>query len=338
MRKLNILLLVLLSTVMCLAQDAAYQTKTFNAESFMKVDIKTSGGHINVEGGAEKNATVKVKIKGNNGLNGLSKSEIEDRLQQYDLKIAVENNTLICEAKPKGKMDWRNSLSISFELKVPSEINLSAITSGGSISLMGLNGQLDFKTSGGSLVLENLKGNVMGKTSGGSISLMNGKGDVNLKTSGGSIQVENAKGDINLMTSGGSLNLKNLKGKVVAKTSGGSIRVDNADGGLDVATSGGGINLNQIKGNLSATTSGGGIDAKDITLGETLTLKTSSGNIHVDLPFNKGMDLNIKGSRIKSAKLKEVSNSLDKGYVKGRVNGGGTAVTISASSGTVYVD
>jgi hypothetical protein len=52
-----------------------------------------------------------------------------------------------------------------------------------------------------------------------------------------------------------------------------------------------------------ARTSGGGIDANIVKLGEILRLSTSAGNIHANIPFSEGMDLDIKGNRIKSDKL-----------------------------------
>jgi hypothetical protein len=75
-----------------------------------------------------------------------------------------------------------------------------------------------------------------------------------------------------------------------------------------------------------------------VKLGKILRLSTSAGNIHANIPFSEGMDLDIKGNRIKSDKLSKVSSNLSSGRVKGRVNGGGTEVTLTASSGTIFVE
>jgi hypothetical protein len=339
MKKTYLFIIAALLVTSSFAQNKTpYMVKKFPVAGIKSLEVSTSGGGINVMGKAANEAEVKVFVSGNNSKNELSAKEIEKLLENYILEIAKEGDLLRCTAKNKGQMDWKKSLSISFEIKVPEKINTNLKTSGGSISLEKLTGKLDFSTSGGSLSLTNLSGNINGRTSGGSIGLTDSDGEIDLKTSGGAIAANNSKGNINLATSGGSFDLKNLKGQIMARTSGGGIDAEMIEGSLIVSTSGGAIDLKAISGDVIATTSGGGINADIKKLGKKLKLSTSAGSIHANLPFDAGMDLDIKGSKIKSDKLAKVSNKLETGRVKGKINGGGTEVIISSSVGTVYLD
>lgn len=319
-------------------ENSPFITKEFPSKNINKLDINTSGGGITVSGTNNSEATVKVFIKGNGAKKNLTKNEIEGLLKNYDFSVKMEGNTLTCMARAKKDMNWNNGLSISFEANVPERISTDLKTSGGGITLDHLDGNINFKTSGGGLKLNKLAGTIDGKTSGGGIKLSNSEGKINLNTSGGGIDLADSKGEINVNTSGGGISLTNLKGNIKANTSGGGINSENINGSLNIATSGGSIHLEKISGDVEARTSGGNINAEIIKMGKVVRLSTSAGNIRANLPFNQGMDLDISGSRIKSEKLTKVSNNLKSGKVKGKVNGGGTAVKINAGMGTITID
>jgi hypothetical protein len=88
------------------------------------------------------------------------------------------------------------------------------------------------KTSGGSIRIGKVAGEVKAITSGGSIKVKEVKGTINAKTSGGSVTAyisEQPEGDCSLTTSGGSVSAHlagNIKVYVDAKTSGGTAHSD----------------------------------------------------------------------------------------------------------------
>lgn len=343
MKKISFILAFLFTVLWAAAQndnDKPYMVKSFNSSNFEKLVVSTFGGGINVKGNNSKTAQVKVFVKKNNNYFTQGDKNIEDELAKYIIDIGVANGELVCTAKRREeKSGWSsNNLSISFVVDVPSQIDTELKTSGGGITLANLDGNLMFKTSGGGLNLSGLSGNIDGKTSGGGIKVSDSEGKLNLKTSGGGISAKNSKGEINLYTSGGGIDLANLTGTVVAYTSGGGIDVNNTKGNLDIKTSGGSIDLMHVKGDISAKTSGGSIDAKIDQIGEYLNLSTSAGNVKVDLPFGQGMDLDLSARTIKSTKLAKVSGNLQKGKVKGKINGGGSEVKITTSTGNIYID
>ena len=316
-----------------------YITKTFNANSIKALQVRTSGGSINTTG-RDGEAKVEVIIRPNNwnGKKELSKDEIDERLQDYELTIKQEGDMLICKAKRKKEdwSDWKNSLSISFRITVPEKTTTDLATSGGSIRLANLTGNQSFTTSGGSLYLTDLKGNIKGRTSGGSIHVANCQERVDLSTSGGSIKAEDSNGDLRLITSGGSISLDNISGDIEASTSGGSIRGNNLKGSLEASTSGGSIRISKMGGSLKASTSAGSVEVEMVSLGKFLDLATSAGGIRVQMPANNGMDLDLRGNKVDVA-LKNFDGTIEKDRVKGALNGGGTAVSMRASAGSIQL-
>ncbi|MEZ4900349.1 MAG: hypothetical protein R2822_00520 [Spirosomataceae bacterium] len=322
--------------------EKPYMTKTFNAPSIKALNVRTSGGSIHVAG-HNGEAKVEVYVRSNNwnGKSELSKEEIEERLQDYELTIAQEGETLVCKAKRKNeneKWDWKKSLSISFKIIVPEKTTTDLTTSGGSIKLAKLSGIQNFTTSGGSLHLDDLSGNIKGRTSGGSIHLTNCTDQLDLTTSGGSIKADACKGDIKLVTSGGSIQLHQMSGNVRATTSGGSIKGGNIKGELVASTSGGSIHLTEVAAALKASTSAGSIDAEITSLGQYLNLSTSAGGIHVQMPLNKGLDLDLRANRVNVDDLQNFNGTKEKNRINGKLNGGGTLVTMRASSGSISIN
>jgi hypothetical protein len=300
MKKIIILALVALGSLVSYAQKEPYMVKTFNAAAIKSLKIKTFGGGVTVEGSIEAKTVVEIYIKGNSGSGNLSKSEIEERLQDYTLYINKEGESLVCFAK-SNKSNRRKGLSVTFKIKSPKNVDTDLLTNGGGIKLANLHGNLDFRTSGGGLELSNLNGDIHGHTSGGGITARNIEDFVDLSTSGGGINVSYAQGEIKLRTSGGS------------------------------------IRLEKIAASLKANTSGGGIEADILEVGEYLVLHTSAGSIDVNLPIDKGMDVNIRGSRVTMA-YKIFDGRFEKNHVQGTINGGGAKADISTNSGNVNIN
>ena len=341
MKKLFFLILISTISFRLVAQDKTpYMTKSLSGESVKSTEVETSGGSISVTGvNSAAETKVEVYVWSNRGRDDLSKDEIEKRLQQYDLSILVNNNKLTAIAKPKHRdMNWEKGLSISFKVFVLKNMSTDLSTSGGSISLTNLTGDLKFRTSGGSLHVDNLGGKVNGRTSGGSIHVENSRDDIDLETSGGSIDARNCNGNLELNTSGGSLSLKDLKGNIRAATSGGSVNGRNISGELITETSGGGIHLSELACSLEASTSAGSIDIEIKELGKYVKVSNSGGSIDLQLPKGKGVDLDISGDKIKTDPLANFDGKVEDDSLRGKLNGGGVPVRIRSSSGRINLE
>jgi DUF4097 and DUF4098 domain-containing protein YvlB len=341
--RLYLLAWALLTTTILHAQrsdEKPYMTKDFSEPSLSALQVRTSGGSISVTGNRSSGVRVEMYVQANNWNDrDVSDEEIDERLKGYDLVVRREGNAVVASAQPKDRtaMNWKKGISISFRVHTPATFTTDLKTSGGSIRLSSLAGEQNFTTSGGSIKLRDLMGKIQGKTSGGSIEAINCSDEVELTTSGGSIKAERMMGKVNLKTSGGSISLNDLNGSIVAATSGGGIRADNIKGELDASTSGGSIRMQNLAASVRARTSAGSIEADFDRLGEYLTLSTSAGSVRVNMPLNKGVDLDLRGNRV-SIPLENFKGNQEKDRVQGSLNGGGVPVRLTASSGSVYVN
>jgi hypothetical protein len=315
-----------------------YLIKSLSGQSISSAKIDASGGSITVMGVNGSEARLEVFVMPNNN-ETLSKEEIQKRLDEYyTMDISVRNNQLIASVKQKHllNMNWKKSVSVSFKAYLPVNVSTDLETSGGSISLSNLDGTHSLRTSGGSISVDNVKGKMKGRGSGGSIHIANSSNDIDLVTSGGSIHAKDCIGDIRLKTSGGSLELDGLNGKIEAETSGGSINADDIKGELVTSTSGGSIKLSGLNCSVDAETSGGGIEAIIKETTKNVRLRNSGGNISLQLPANKGYDLDLNADKI-NVDLKNFSGSADENSIEGKLNGGGTLVDVRTSSGKISV-
>lgn len=127
-----------------------------------------------------------------------------------------------------------------------------------------------------------------------------------LKTSGGSVSASNLNGTQELRTSGGSVSIDEVTGDMALRTSGGSVKIQNASGNIDARTSGGSIRAETASGDLNLRTSGGSI-----------TLKTTDGNV----------DARTSGGSIKA----EVEKPNE--HIKLRTSGGNISLTVPSDKG-----
>jgi hypothetical protein len=342
MKKLISFLFATVVSFSLLAQEwdrEPYQVQNFSG-SFSNLEVKTSGGSITVKGGQSGNAKVEVYIRSGNYDTKLSRSEIERKLtEDYELKIIQDGSTLRVIAKrKKNNNDWKNSISISFAVYVPENIASDLSTSGGNISISALTGKQVFTTSGGNLVCKQLKGDIKGTTSGGNISIEDSNDDIYLTTSGGNISAENCSGNITITTSGGNLNLEDLAGNIKATTSGGNVNGERIKGDLRTATSGGNVDLEELSASVDASTSGGSVTVEIKELGKYVKLSNSSGRIDLTLPSNKGLTLDLRGSKINTTLKGNFDGKVEDSRIKGNLNGGGIPVTVDAGSGRVSIN
>ena len=342
MKKLISLLFTTVVSFSLLAQDwdnEPYQVQTFSG-SFNNLEVKTSGGNITVKGGQSGTAKVEVYIRSGNYDTKLSKSDIEKKLtEDYELKIIQDGSTLRAIAKrKKNNIDWKKSISISFTVYVPENIASDLSTSGGNISISALTGKQVFTTSGGNLVCKQLKGDIKGTTSGGNISIEDSKDNIYLTTSGGNISAENCSGNITITTSGGNLEMDDLDGTIKSTTSGGNVNGERIKGELKASTSGGNVDLEELSASVDASTSGGSVSVEIKELGKYVKLSNSSGRIDLTLPANKGVTMDVRGSKINTSLSGNFDGKIEDTRIKGTLNGGGIPVTVDAGSGRVSIN
>lgn len=344
MKKYLILFAITTTSLVVNAQNKSdkesYLTRTFPSETISSVVSKTSGGNISVTAVNPSESRVEVFIWQNGHRNNvLSNDELKTKVNNdYDLDISVNNGKLTATSTPKNRIiNRKRTLNFSFKIYVPENVSTKLETSGGNIVLTRLSGDQYLTTSGGNLDLNCLSGKIKGRTSGGNISLQNCKNDLDLTTSGGDIDAQNSTGNITVTTSGGSIKLDNLSGNIKAQTSGGNVEGASIDGEMNASTSGGNISLLELSCSLTASTSSGDIDVSVKSLGKYLSIHNSSGQVHLSIPKNGAMNLDMNADKISVSQIANFSGTMTNEKIRGTMNGGGTLVTVDAGRGKIHL-
>jgi hypothetical protein len=231
-------------------------TETFDVKLGGQLTIKTDAGSIKIE--THEQATIELQVR------------IENREgDEFSYRHELSNGNLTIIGEIEKKQSWVRNLKVEFILLIPENYNVKLNTSGGSLSIEDLTGELNARTSGGSINVGSIVGNVKLHTSGGSITTDTVTGDLNAHTSGGSIRVtidKQLEEDAKLTTSGGSITaylISDIQLDINASTSGGRVKSDfKIDGRVKKMSVKGTINGGGPK--LTLKTSGGSIKIKEI--------------------------------------------------------------------------
>ncbi|TRY28895.1 DUF4097 family beta strand repeat-containing protein [Aliiglaciecola sp. M165] len=230
--------------------------ETFSAQSGGELYLRTDVGRLTIDTHSSNEVILEVQVKG------------EDA-DDFELTHDVNGDRINVYGKVEGRKGWgwNRQLKVEFRVTVPKEFNLEMHTSGGSIDIEDLIGNVDAHTSGGSIDVGNIQGDVTLKTSGGSIQTEEIHGEIDAHTSGGSIRVTMTKQptkDAELSTSGGSITaylMEDIQIDIDASTSGGRVRSDfDVDGRVKKQSIRGEINGGGPR--LELHTSGGSVSIK----------------------------------------------------------------------------
>jgi hypothetical protein len=295
--------------------------KSFHVTSGGQLILETDRGAIEVrtaetntrpevEVTAETNTRLEVEVKEAAGLS------VEFTLNGKDVHIRGKNR----------RSFWRwlwwvdNWQGPQFLIAVPAKYNVDLHTSGGSISVDDLEGEVRSKTAGGSLHFGRIRGPVRGETSGGSIALAGCVHTAEVKTSGGDVSIGEVDGDVIAQTSGGSIHIARATGRVVAETSGGSIEVE------------------EVRGAVEATASGGSVTARISRQPQgDSRLETSGGNVAVFLADTVGVEVDARtsGGRVTTELPVTVQGELSETALQAKINNGGPKLILRTSGGNI---
>lgn len=292
---------------------------TVSANGWLYIDADM--GSIKVSSGPEE----KVQITLYQSIDVGSEKEADNLLKDLKLDFVQTGS----EVRVTSRYDrdrifgWnRSRMKLRFVVTVPQRFNV------------------DLKTSGGSVAVAELEGEVIARTSGGSLTFGKITGPVRGKTSGGSIELESCKGEADVSTSGGGITIGAVDGRVLASTSGGSIRITEARGTVKAATSGGSISVKEVLGDIDASTSGGTISATITRQPQgPCRLATSGGSVNVALAADIKADINAStsGGRVASELEMMVSGEIGRSSLQGKLNGGGPELYLRTSGGNINI-
>jgi hypothetical protein len=303
---LFILAFFLLTAAIASAAIEETISKSYSVRPGGKLTVDSNRGSIRIEGKRGDRIDVEIiqNVRSNN------KRTVKDILDNFQVRFDQDGNDLSIKAEYKrdglrGLFNRiSNRLQVKFLITVPLEYDVDLHTSGGSISVLDLDGEVLSKTSGGSLTYENITGDIFGRTSGGSIKVGEIIGDVDAHTSGGSIRIKKVEGNIDIHTSGGSITIDEAMGAVKASTSGGSVTA---------------YLSRQPEADCRLTTSGGSLTIYlDNNIGLDVDARTSGGRIHTDFPV-------------------KLFGTISPRSLDAEINGGGPELYLRSSGGGIHL-
>ena len=223
--------------------------------------------------------------------------------------------------------------SNSFELWVPRKFDVRIQSSGGEITIVGVEGNFSGRTGGGEITLDNVKGEVSLTTGGGEVHVTNSHLDGTVTTGGGEAVVTSTTGNVRVSSGSGPVIRDRVRNDTRVYGVGGldpttTIRNDPIivvdgkimdRGGMSYSRAGGDIRLESVPNGGTFTTGGGSINIGSV--GGTATFTTGGGNITLD---------NVAD---------DVSASTGAGDVQVSVTGAGARnVHVSSGSGRVVIE
>ncbi len=217
---------------------------TLPATGALKVDSAPNGG-VSVKAWSKREILLRARVD----TWGDTKSEAENRLKQVD--IATAGGKVSADGpKTMGKTYY----SVSYEVFVPSKIDLDLHSVNGGVSVKGVTGTLTAGTTNGGLNLTDLAGKVTARTTNGGVQVKlagaawQGEGfDVSTVNGGVTIQVPNDySAQLEVRTVNGGLH-SDVPVTVQGQYSGKRVSATLGKGGapVKVSTTNGGVRLNR---------------------------------------------------------------------------------------------
>jgi beta-lactamase regulating signal transducer with metallopeptidase domain len=168
--------------------DSSFQlTAPVKSGGTLNIDLKT-GGDLIITSWDRPQVVARVSLSGRDW------RRTEVRLRPYDGDATLESEYT--------GSSGNQSSSHTFEIKVPKSFNVRVKSSGGSVSITGVDGHFTGNTGGGEINIDKSNGDVDLNTGGGDIRVTDSNLNGSVATGGGKVQIQRVNG--NLQGSSGS--------------------------------------------------------------------------------------------------------------------------------------
>jgi DUF4097 and DUF4098 domain-containing protein YvlB len=238
------------------ARSTAKKNVSFAGVTAIRIDSETGG--ITLRGSSDTSATTGTRKV----VQSFTKPSIQETVSA--------DGVLLLRNRCKG---FLANCEVSYTLTVPKGVRIEGQTSGGSIKLIGIDGDVDVKSSAGG---------INAQTMGGSLTL---------RSSAGSVRVEGSDGPLDLSSSAGGVTVNDATSKTVkAESSAGDVKLSflRAPMTIDADSSAGDVRVVLPSGadayEVDASTSAGDsiIDVKtDPESSRRIKLRSSAGDVSV---------------------------------------------------------
>jgi hypothetical protein len=267
------------SGVIALAQQAAGNNQPPDQ---LKGDVPGSSAlHVKIEGES-------IRLEGYSGdrisyqVRSLP-SRILNRKQPdvplYKVAAYVRGGASWLVATPQK--DQSGARAIELVVRVPRSLPFVALnTTGGDVTVRGVDGRLEVTTGGGRLLITDVRGVVSAETGGQDIDVGTVDGDGRFHTGGGRIAVDYIKGNLDAFTGGGTIYLGTGLRNAVLESGAGDVRVTFCGGTLKAQSGGGNLVLGDVAGPADIRTDGGNLRLRSAK--GFVRAHTGAGNIELD--------------------------------------------------------
>lgn len=249
--------------------------------------------------------TLEYKVKTDQEVNELrEKLKIEMGQTDVTTNTINENNVkVVVRLEDDRNGSLRNKVRLDFRITMPRKFNL------------------DLRT-GGSAKAGDFDGMVTALTLGGSFKLGDVTGPVKAIAKGGSLTFGNVGGDLEARAVGGSVKAGRVTGKALAVAEGGTVTMEEA-AELTEATANGG----SVKASLSTPPRA------------ACKITANAGSIDLALPASAAVtvDASCTAGVISSELAVAGSGGGDRTRLKGDINGGGPALVLRATAGSIHL-
>jgi DUF4097 and DUF4098 domain-containing protein YvlB len=302
------------------ASDEGHFDRTLSVTGAVDLDVQTGSGNITVRAGDSSKVEIHAKIHASDWHAG---SDVEARIKSIEDNPPIEQSGNTIRIGHETDREREHNISISYEVIVPAQTKLHSQSGSGDESAKGISGPVDSNSGSGSLRLSEIGGEVRAHT---------GSGDIDVNSIQGASHFHTGSGSIHAIGIGGSFD---------GETGSGDIRLEQSTpGDVEISTGSGSVEVKGVKGGVRVNTGSGEIEASGDPTGEW-KLRTGSGNVTVDFPKQAAFELvahtssgSISTDSDHSITLQGTINPRE---LHGKVNGGGSLVDLSTSSGNIRI-
>jgi DUF4097 and DUF4098 domain-containing protein YvlB len=318
LQKLAIIGFVLVSTLAATPALAAREGtfhRSLAVSGPVDIDLSTGSGNVAVRTGSDG----KVEITGHIRASGWF-DNAQDRISRVEANPPIQQSGNTIRIGHVHDELFHN-LSISYELVVPAQTQLTSHSGSGRQEIDGVAGAVNVDAGSGDVRIGNVGNSVLAQTGSGDMQLENIKGDVRAKTGSGSIRATEIAGGFEGETGSGHIDLQ-----------------QSAPGSVRVKTGSGGIEARGVRGSLEARAGSGEITAEGEPRAGWI-VHTGSGSVRLRLDTDAAFDLNAHTSSgsITVNRPVTVQGLINRKEIRGRVRGGGPQVEVQTSSGNIEI-
>lgn len=244
-------------------ERASVDLKSF---TFDRVFIEGSSGSIDVTVGDRPGVDATLRFSGGHRPEMIAKVEGGELYISYDCKPLAR----VCSA--------------DLEVELPADIDLRMDASSGSISAVGILGDVDAKASSGAVDLAEIGGDVSVDASSGSVSVRAVDGGAWVEASSGGVDVTDVLGEVYVKAQSGGVTLDAVAGPIEVDSNSGSVvgtHLTSDDAYVELSSGRADLSFDARPHRVEVDSSSGSIDIAVPTGAYRVDAHTSSGQVTV---------------------------------------------------------